>query len=109
MSTVSNDALDQAGPAATLPDEFVRLEQTVRRLLDETAGFRARAHVAERRTVELERAVRDMSTGALDPLKLKEGLRRLEEENRDLRRRMVQAQDRIRRLMARFDFLREEM
>jgi hypothetical protein len=50
-----------------------------------------------------------MSTGALDPLKLREGARRLEAENKELRRRMVQAQDRIRRLVARFDFLREEM
>ena len=81
----------------------------MRRLLDDVAGYRARAQVAERRVVELERTVRDMSTGELDPLKLREGVRRLEAENRELRRRMVQAQDRIRRLVARFDFLREEM
>lgn len=106
---MSNDVADRAGSPATVPDEYVRLERTVRGLLDEVAGFRARAQVAERRVAELERTVRDMSSGALDPLAMKEGLRRLEEENRDLRRRMVQAQDRIRRLVARFDFLREEM
>lgn len=93
----------------TLPAEYARLERAVRRLLDDAAGYRARAQVAERRVVELERTVRDMSTGELDPLKLREGVRRLETENRELRRRMVQAQDRIRRLVARFDFLREEM
>lgn len=109
MPTVSNDAAEPTTSAAPVPDEYDRLERAVRRLLDDAAGYRARAQVAEQRVTELERTVRDMSTGALDPLKLREGLRRLEAENRELRRRMVQAQDRIRRLVARFDFLREEM
>lgn len=92
-----------------LPDEYLRLERSVRQLLDDVAGFRARAQVAERRARELERTLRDLSSGDLDPVRLKESVRRLEEENRELRRRMVHAQDRIRRLVARFDFLREEL
>ena len=105
---MSSDAAEETtnGP---LPDEFVRLRGAVERLADEAAGYRARAQVAEARTSELEQTLRDMSSGALDPLKLQEGLRELEEENKELRRRMVQAQDRIRRPIARFDFLREEM
>lgn len=109
--TVSNDEVERAAGASAelLPDEYVALERAVRQLLDDVAGFRARARVAEQRVAELERTVRDMSTGALDPLKMRESLRRMEAENRELRRRMVQAQDRVRRLVARFDFLREEM
>lgn len=100
------DGLDGNG---ALPEEYRRLEEAVRRLLDEAAGYRARAQVAEERATRLETTLRDLSTGALDPLKLKDGVKRLEEENRELRRRIVGAQDRIRRLIARFDFLREEM
>ena len=109
MPTVSNAEVDVRTAPAVLPDDFVRLERAVRRLLDEVAGYRARAQVAERKASELERTLREMSTGALDPVKMKDGLRKLEEENRELRRRMVQAQDRIGRLIARFDFLGEEL
>lgn len=105
---MSNDAAERSG-GGPLPDEFVRLRSTVRRLLDELAGYRARARVAEERVAELERTLRDLSSGSLDPVKLRAGLRELELENQALRSRMVGAQDRIRRLVARFDFLREEM
>ena len=104
---MSNGEADRSEVA--LPEEYERLEKAVRRLVDEVAGYRARAQVAERRATELERALRDVSSGALDPLKLRDGMRKLAEENRELRHRMVQAQDRIRRLIARFDFLQEEM
>lgn len=108
MSTVSSDAAE-VGRETRAPDEFVRLQGAVRRLVDEVAGYRARAKVAEKRVAELERTLRELSSGALDPLKLRQGLRSLEEENQELRRRMVEAHDRIRRLVARFDFLKEEM
>ena len=104
---MSNDAPDRTnGP---LPDDFVRLESSVRDLLDRLAGYRARARTAEEKNAELEKTLRDMSSGALDPMKLRTRLRQLESENEELRSRMVAAQDRIRRLVARFDFLREEM
>ena len=109
MPTVSNAEADVRTAPAALPDDFVRLERSVRRLLDEVAGYRARAQVAERKATELERTLKDVSSGALDPVKMKDGLRKLEEENRELRRRMVQAQDRIKRLIARFDFLGEDL
>lgn len=99
----------ETGQETVLPEEYLRLEASVRRLLDETAGFRARAQVAERRASELERTLRDLSSGALDPIEMKDRLRKLEEENAELRQRMVGAQDRIRRLVARFDFLSEEL
>ena len=65
--------------------------------------------MAEKKNAELERTLRDMSSGALDPMRLRQGVKRLEAENEELRRRMVDAQDRIRRLVDRFDFLREEL
>jgi chromosome segregation ATPase len=107
---VSSDVaeLNQEAPPA-LPPEFARLEAAVRRLGDELAGYRARARLAETRSAELERALKDVSGGDLDPISLRDRIRKLEQENRDLRRQMVQAQDRVRRLIARFDFLREEL
>lgn len=108
MPTVSNDGPD-GSTDGVLPEDFTRLESSVRELLGELAGYRDRAETAEEKNAELRKTLRDMSSGALDPMKLREGVRRLEAENEELRRRMVEAQDRIRRLVARFDFLREEM
>lgn len=107
MRTVSS-AEAELRPAG-LPQEYLRLERAVRRLLDQVAGYRARTQVAEARASDLERTLKDVTTGAIDPMKMRDALARLEEENRELRRRMVQAQDRIRRLIARFDFLEEEL
>lgn len=106
---MSNAEADVRSTAVKLPDEYVRLERSVRRLLDDVAGYRARAQVAERKASEMERTLKDVSAGTLDPVQMREGLRKLEQENRELRRRMVQAQDRIQRLIARFDFLGEEL
>lgn len=105
---MSNDAAD-ARTNGALPEDFARLESRVRKLLEELAGFRARAEMAEERSAKLQKALDDVSSGALDPMKLRERVRSLEDENEALRRRMVEAQDRVRRLVARFDFLREEM
>ncbi len=107
MRMASSDAAEPDGSG--LPEDFTRLEAAVARLLDEIAGLRARAEMAESRARELEKTLRDMTSGRLDPMELKSGLRELEDENQELRRRMVGAQDRIRRLIARFDFLSEEL
>lgn len=106
---MSNAEVEERTRSAPLPDEYARLEGAVRRLLDELAGYRARTQVAERKAADLERTVKDMTSGALDPMEMRSSLRRLEDENKELRRRMIGAQDRIRRLIARFDFLQEEM
>lgn len=104
---MSSDGADRRTDG--VPDDFARLQDAVRRLLDELAGYRARAERAERKNAELETTLRDLSSGALDPMQLREGARKLKTENEELRRRIVEARDRIRRLVARFDFLREEM
>ena len=106
---MSSGAAEQNGRGGALPAEYRRLEAAVRRLVDEAAGYRARARVAEQRAGELERTLKDLSSGALDPMQLRRRLAELEEENQELRRRMLAAQDRIRRLIARFDFLHEEL
>jgi chromosome segregation ATPase len=109
MTMASGDVADQKPLTRAPPEEFERLEKAARRLTEELAGYRARARMAETRAVELEQALKDVSTGALDPLSLRDRIRKLEQENKELRRRMLHAQDRIRKLVARFDFLREEM
>jgi FtsZ-binding cell division protein ZapB len=109
MSTRSSDVADQQREFVPLPDEFARLERATRRLADELAGYQARVQVAENRAAELEGVLKAMSSGGLNPLSLRERIAKLEKENRELRHRMVQAQDRVRRLVARFDFLREEL
>jgi hypothetical protein len=107
---VSSDVaeLNRATPSA-LPPEYAHLEVAVRRLGDELAGYRARAQLAEARAAELERALKAVSGGDFDPISLRDRVRALDQENKDLRRQMVQAQDRVRRLIARFDFLREDL
>lgn len=105
---MSSDGAERATDGA-LPEAFGRLESSVRQLLDQVVGYRARAQMAEKKSAELEQTLRDISSGALDPMELREKMRKLKTENEELRRRMVEAQDRIRRLVARFDFLREEM
>lgn len=106
LSDVADRELASPPPA---PPEFERLEASVRRLANELAGYQARAQVAEKRALELERALKDLSSGDLDPLTLRDRVRKLEQDNRELRGRVLRAQDRIRRLLARFDFLREDM
>lgn len=105
---MSSDAAD-GRDGQLLPASYLRLEGAVQRLLDEAAGFRARAQVAERRAQELEKTLRELSSGALDPVQLRERLAALEEENGELRDRLDQARQRVGRLIDRFDFLREEM
>lgn len=106
---MSSDEADRVAGTAPVPEEYDRLERRVRRLLDDTAGFRARARVAEDRVAELERTMRDVSSGDLDPLQLRHAVQRLEQENVELRGRIQRAQDRVRKLVARFEFLREEL
>lgn len=102
----SGAATDQ--PSGEAPVEWNRLELTVRRLLEGYEGWRRRARTAEVRVQELERALRDVSGGELDPLALAARLQAAERENGALRRRLDQARDRVRRILSRLEFLEEE-
>ncbi|HEX4931899.1 MAG TPA: hypothetical protein VFV33_01895 [Gemmatimonadaceae bacterium] len=88
-----------------LPDSasFRQLEQLVRHLGEELAGFRRRALAAEARVRVLEAAVEHGGDSAS-----LERLRTLEQENADLKARVVYATERTRQLLARVHFLRQQ-
>jgi predicted trehalose synthase len=91
-----------------VPPELDRLELKVRGLLDAYDAWRRRAEEAEARVRDLERAVRDMSTGGLDPVALADQVRVLDERNDALRQRMQQAEEAVQRMLARLHFVEEE-
>lgn len=104
MNTTSSDARTQPG----LPPEVDRLELTVRRLMDEHERWRRRAQKAERRVVELESALKDVTTGDLDPVALAAQAESAQRESRALRDRLDQARQTVDRITARLQFLEEE-
>jgi chromosome segregation ATPase len=88
--------------------ELDRLELTVRRLLESHDAWRQRAEAAQARVAELERTVRDLSTGSLDPVAMAGDVRSLEAENRELKDRLVKARAGVQRMQARLQFVEEE-
>lgn len=100
-SWVSNDG------SGSLP-EWDRLEIAARRLLTDYATNRDRARTAEKRVGELERAVRDLSKGGVDPVQLHRDIERLETENHELAERIERADERLRRILARLQFIEDE-
>jgi hypothetical protein len=91
--------------APELPESaaFHQLDQLVRHLGEELAGFRRRALAAEGRVRVLETAMQQGGDSAS-----LERLRILEDENADLRARVVFATERTRQLLARVHFLRQQ-
>ena len=79
------------------------LEQLIRALGDEMAGWRRRAHEAEARLKEL-----GASGGAARPVFSGNGAAALEAENRELRRRLETARERTRVLLDHLRFLRQQ-
>jgi chromosome segregation ATPase len=90
------------------PPELDRLELTVRRLLEAHDLLRRRAEAAESRVAELEAAVRDLSSGGLDPVALAGDVRGLEAQNQALRERLTAAQEAVQRMLNRLQFVEEE-
>ena len=84
-----------------LVSAFEELEQTVRNLGDELAGFRRRALSAEARLRELE------GTQGGTPAS-SEDVRRLEQENARLRARLETTTSRAREMLERVRFLRQQ-
>jgi uncharacterized protein involved in exopolysaccharide biosynthesis len=81
---------------------FHELEQLVRSLGDELAGFRRRAMAAEARLKSLEAA-----HGPGD-LFSHERLAAVEQENADLNRRLAEATERANQVVAQLRFLRQQ-
>lgn len=82
---------------------FRQLDQLVRSLGEELAGFRRRALAAEARVRVLETALQQ--GGDAPSL---ERLRTLEAENEDLRARVAFAAERTQQLVSRVHFLRQQ-
>ena len=104
MSTASS-AEDRSSSAA---DELAKLAASVRKLLSEWERTRSRATTAEARVKELESALRDVTSGGVDPLALGERVHALEQENRFLARRLDRARESVKRISARLQFLDDD-
>ena len=94
---------------------FRELEQLVRHLVDELAGFRRRALTAEGRLRELEIATNRVPTepevdhtGAGLESPNGERVLALQSENEQLRARLASATDRTRKVLDRVRFLRQQ-
>jgi len=81
---------------------FHELEQLVRNLGEELAGFRKRALSAENRLKSLEAA-----SGPAD-LFSHERLAAMEQENAELKRRLAEATERTNQVVAQIRFLRQQ-
>lgn len=90
------------------PGELQRLTLAVQRLLSEFEEYRQRASIAEARVHELESALRDVTSGKVDPLALTNRVQALEQENRFLARRLDRARESVKRISARLQFLDED-
>ena len=85
---------------------FRELEQLVRHLGDELAGFRRRALVAESRVRELESV--EAKPGVRQQRELGERMNQLEHENAILRGRLDSATARTRAMLDRVRFIRQQ-
>jgi hypothetical protein len=85
---------------------FRDLEQLVRHLGDELAGFRRRALLAESRLKEFESEERAPDT--TQQVALDERLTELEHENAVLRARLESATERTRQMLERVRFIRQQ-
>jgi hypothetical protein len=93
---------------STAAPDWERIERSVRRALDDREAWRRRAQLAESRVRELESALRDVSSGNLDPMRLSEQARDLERENRALLDRIGKARETVDRILTRLNFAEEE-
>ena len=99
--------LSEEGSAAA-STELERLSGSVRRLLSEWDRWHKRAASAEARVRELESALREVTSGKVDPVALGERVQALEQENRFLARRLDRARESVKRISARLQFLDED-
>jgi hypothetical protein len=105
MTTVSSAANKAADGIAV---ELERLTASVHRLLADWEEWRARVAAADTRVRELEAALRDLTSGGVDPVALASRVTSLEQENRFLARRLDRARESVRRISARLQFLDED-
>jgi predicted RNase H-like nuclease (RuvC/YqgF family) len=85
---------------------FHELEQLVRHLADELAGFRRRALLAESRVRDLES--QETEPDVREQRALSERISQLEDENSVLRSRLESATERTRQMLERVRFIRQQ-
>ena len=88
-------------------ESLARLEEAIGRTLLELRGLRERAHRAEDRVRRMEDLLERSGEG-VDPRRMVDRIRMLEEENGDLHRRLSEGRDAVDRLLARIRFLEEQ-
>src|SRR3954454_17384249 len=84
-------------------EAFRELENLVRTLGEQLAGYRQRAYAAEERLRDL-----DSTADHPDPPRVRERIRALEQENASLRGRLDAATARTRSVLERVHFLRQQ-
>ncbi len=85
-----------------------RLSTAVGRLLADWEHLKIRTDAAEARAHELEAALRDVTSGTVDPVTLANRVQALEHENRFLAQRLDRARESVKRISARLQFLHED-
>jgi hypothetical protein len=106
MSSESSDGAKRV--PANQSSELSQLTAAVQTLLEDWERWRKRAVDAEARSTDLERALRDVTSGNIDPVVLAGRVQALEQENRFLARRLDRARDSVKRIAARLQFLDED-
>lgn len=89
-------------------EAFAVLEGAVGQALDQLARMDQRVHAAEAKNGELAELLRRFTGNEVEPGQILTRLRRLEEENADLRTRLEQGRDGIDRLLAKIRFLEDQ-
>jgi hypothetical protein len=87
---------------------FAELERAIGDMLDRIAWMNERMALAEEKSDELEELLRRFTGHEVEPGDMVTRLRKLEEENADLRARMEQGREGVDRLMAKIRFLENQ-
>ncbi len=85
-----------------------RLEIAVGRLLEDRATAVSRAKEAEERIQELEALLGKFTKGKLDAVSLEEAVGNLQDQNAELRRRIIKGGEGVERLLSRVKFLENQ-
>jgi len=89
-------------------DAFTRLEASVGQLIDRLAAVRGRAETAEARSAELAQLVQRFTGNEEEAGRLMTRLKRLEDENAELRDRLEAGREGVERMIARIRFLENQ-
>lgn len=89
-------------------DAFTRLEAAVGQVMDRLVAVRGRAETAEARSAELAQLVQRFTGNEEEAGRLMTRLKRLEDENAELRQRIEEGREGVERMIARIRFLENQ-